>query len=169
MASSNVHFFSWIKAFRGAMFPSGKPGYVWRFLSGTGNKSSPSLLFGLIISAAQYQLLSFLHVASNAITYSKGVHSQQTPEFSASAFWLRLSWLGDITLCLEHKNSKTHKQTNKRKKKKTLHKSNLIFCFLKILTPEVEEETHSVWPVFDTNQFSRWTNLFTKLSLKANK
>lgn len=57
------------------------------------------------------------------------------------------------------KNSKTHKQTNKREEKKPLQKSNLRFCFLKILTPKVEEETHSVStcfrykPVFSVNQF----------------
>lgn len=68
------------------MLPLNSPVMSGAFFLALEIKAPPSLLFGLIISAAQYQLLSFLHVASNAITYSKGVHSQQTPEFSASAF-----------------------------------------------------------------------------------
>lgn len=134
MASSNVHFFSWIKAFRGATLPPKSPVMSGAFFLAPELKAPPvsyfdwsSLLHSISCwaSSTSPQMQSLIPKVS---THSKLQSSRQVLFDYDSADWEILLY------ALSKKNSKTHKQTNKQEEeKKTLQKSNWIFCFLKIL------------------------------------
>lgn len=157
MASSNVHFFSWIKAFRGATLPPKSPVMSGAFFLAPELKAPPvsyfdwsSLLHSISCwaSSTSPQMQSLIPKVS---THSKLQSSRQVLFDYDSADWEILLY------ALSKKIAKhTNKQTNKRKKKKPYKSLIEYFVFWKSSKGGGRDTQSSTCfrykPVFSVNQ-----------------